>query len=262
MAAATNPLSYNAYIQQMGVLAVYGVQNVAGVDQFVDAPIELSIPNMLNYAELRIQRDLDMLATRTNNLYTLTIGVATLSLPVDDFIVIETLKIKQDVGPVDPAVSGPMVPVSLEYMQNVYGTLSTPGTPRFFCMYGSDFGDNSNTQMNIVINPIPDYAYQVFVTGIARAPSLYKSASAGPADTAYTYISSYYPDLLTMASMIYITMLQRNFGAVGDSPEMGMTYEKQYQALRIGAIQEENRRKQMGSAWSGYSTPVSATPTR
>ena len=27
---------------------------------------------------------------------------------------------------------------------------------------------------------------------------------------------------------------------------MGITYEKQYQALRIGAIAEENRRKQLG----------------
>jgi hypothetical protein len=68
--------------------------------------------------------------------------------------------------------------------------------------------------------------------------------------------------LLVIASMIYITMYQRNFSATSDSPDMGMTYEKQYQALRLGAIGEEDRRKQMGSAWSAYATPTSATPTR
>jgi hypothetical protein len=68
--------------------------------------------------------------------------------------------------------------------------------------------------------------------------------------------------MLMLGSMIYISMFQRNFGVASDTPESGMTYEKQYQALRLGAIAEENRRKLQGSAWSSYSTPTSATPTR
>ena len=93
-------------------------------------------------------------------------------------------------------------------------------------------------------------------------PSLYLNAVTGIADTGYTYISQFLPDMLLMASMIYITMFQRNFGPVADTPESGMTYEKQYQALRLGAIAEENRRKGQASAWSSYSTPTAATPTR
>lgn len=255
----TNPLSYNAYIQAMGILAVYGTTETTGVFAFNDAPISLSVPNMLNYAELRIQRDLDMLSARTSNSYTFTAGSNTFPVPIDDFITIETVKVKETAA---PGLALPMIPVSLEYLQNVFGQLSTPGVPRYFAMVGSTFGDGGDTANNILVGPTPDFAYPFNVHGLARAPSLYKYASAGAADTTYTYISAYYPDMLIMASMIYITMLQRNFGAVGDSPEMGMTYEKQYQIQRVGAIAEENRRKQMGSAWTAYSTPVSATPTR
>jgi hypothetical protein len=68
--------------------------------------------------------------------------------------------------------------------------------------------------------------------------------------------------MLIMASMIYISAFQRNFGPTSDTPESGMTYEKQYQALRLGAIAEENRKKFQCSGWSSYSTPTSATPTR
>jgi hypothetical protein len=68
--------------------------------------------------------------------------------------------------------------------------------------------------------------------------------------------------MLIQASMIYITAFQRNFSATSDDQAMGQTYEKQYQALRLGAISEENRKKFAGSGWSSLSTPVSATPTR
>jgi hypothetical protein len=41
-----------------------------------------------------------------------------------------------------------------------------------------------------------------------------------------------------------------------------VNYEKQYRTLLAGAIAEENRKKGMGSGWSAYSTPATATPTR
>jgi hypothetical protein len=261
MAVATNPLSYNAYIQNMGVLAVYQTLLTAGVYAFVDAPISLSVPQMLNYAELRIQRDLDLLASQAPKTYTLTAGVNVFPLPVDDFVTVQTLEILQTNGATVVDAST-LLPVSKEFIQNCYSGLVSAGTPQYFAMYGDTFGGTGDSLTNILLGPAPNFAYTLRVTGTSRIPSLFKYATNGPADTTYTYISAYYPDLLTLASMIYITMLQRNFGPTSDTPESGMTYEKQYQALRIGAIGEENRRKQMGSSWSAYSTPVSATPTR
>ena len=258
MTVPTNPLSFNSYVTQIGIMAVVQTQNVGGVVQFVDPAAQGILPQLLNYAELRIQRDLDLLASQSSNTYTLTPGVNVFPLPVDDFLTVQTLEVLVSPG----ATPTPLLPVSKEFIQNCYGGLSSAGTPQYFAMYGDNFSSEQDTNTNILLGPPPNFGYTLRVTGTCREPSLYQNAQAGIADTEYTYISSYMPDLLIMASMIYISAFQRNFGPISDSPESGMTYEKQYQALRIGAISEENRRKQMGSGWSSYSTPVSATPTR
>jgi hypothetical protein len=261
MTVATNPLSFNSYIQQMGVLVPVQTTEVAGVYQFSDANLQSAVPQMLNYAELRISRDMNLLAAQSSNTYTLTAGTNVFALPVDDFLTVTTLEICQTSnGSVVNAT--PLLPVSKEFIQNCYSGVASANQPMYFAMYGDDFGDDEDSYTNILLGPCPNYAYSLRVTGTQRSPSLYYSATSGPADTQYTYISAYFPDLLLIASMIYISMYQRNFSATSDNQEMGMTYEKQYQALRLGAIGEEDRRKQMGSAWSAYATPTSATPTR
>jgi hypothetical protein len=235
--------------------------NVAGVNQGVDAAFSELIPNMLNYAELRIQRDLDFLQSQSSNTYALTPGSNTLSIPIDDFLTTQTFEVLQTSGAT--VVNGtPLLSVSKEFIQNVYAGMASAGTPQYFAMVGDTFGSGGNTAMNIMLGPTPNYPYPVRVTGTIRMPSLYKYAVAGVADTAYTYISEFLPDMLVMASMIYISAFQRNFGPTSDTPESGMTYEKQYQALRLGAITEENRKKFQASGWSSYSTPTAATPTR
>jgi hypothetical protein len=261
MTASTNPLSYNAYIQAIAGMAVYGAIETAGVWAFTDAPPQLQVPNMLNYAELRIQRDLDLLAAQSSNLYTLTQGNYILQLPVDDFIIVQRASIVILNGGKTINVA-PLVQVSQEFIQNVYGGAASQGQPEYYAMVGDVFGNGADTYNQIAFGPTPNYAYSMRVHGLIRTQSLYKYAVAGPADTSYTYISSYMPDMLIMASMIYISAFQRNFGVTSDDPAMGMTYEKQYQALRLGAIEEENRKKSQGSGWSSYSTPTAATPTR
>lgn len=260
-APATTPLSYNAYVQQLGILAVEQTSETSGVYSFISAPLQTLLPQALNYAELRIQRDLDFLQARTSNNYTLTSGNSLFSVPINDFLILETLEILQENGST-VVNSSPLTPVSREFIQNCYSGMSQAGTPRYFAMYGDTFGDGANTSTNVLLGPAPNYAFPVRVTGIIRLPSLAQYATSGPADTTYTYISEFLPDLLLMASMIYISAYQRDFSATSDSPEMGQTYEKQYQALRIGALSEENRKHFQGSVWTSYSTPVSATPSR
>ena len=258
---ATTPLSYNAYIQQMGVMAVVVTEETAGVWAGVDAAFNTIVPQMLNYSELRIQRDLDLLNSQTTNNYTLTAGNPILQIPINDFLTLQTFEVTQTNGS-QTVNATPLLPVSKEFIQNCYAGLACAGMPQYFAMVGDNFGDGADTYNKVLLGPPPNYAYTVRVTGTIRTPSLATYATSGPADSEYTYISQFYPDLLILASMIYITMFQRNFGPASDTPESGMTYEKQYQALRIGAIAEENRKKLQGSAWSAYSTPVSATPTR
>jgi len=258
---STNPLSYNAYVQQIGVMAVVLTENVGGVWQGVDAAFNTIIPQMLSYAELRIQRDLDFLSSQGSNQYTLTAGNNTVSIPIADFVTVTNVQIAQ-VANSQVVNTFPLTPTSREFIQNVYGGLQGAGRPKFFAMIGDNFGDGGNTYNNILFGPYPNYAYPIIVTGTSRLPSLATYATAGPADTSYTTISQWFPDMLIMASMIYISAFQRNFSTTSDSPDMGLSYEKAYQALRLGAISEENRKKFAGSGWSSYSTPVSATPTR
>jgi hypothetical protein len=257
-----NPLSFNAYIQQVGVMAVALTAETGGVWGFVDAPLQEIVPMILNYSEGRIQRDLDLLTAKTSNLYTLTAGLDVLQLPINDFIIVEAVQLVQVNGSGAVVNNTPLVQVSNEFMQNVCGGLSASGTPKYWAMIGDAFGDGANTYNQIRVGPPPNYPYSIGVRGIIRTPSLYQNASAGIADTGYTYISTNYPDMLVIASMIYVSAFQRQFSSTSDDPTMPMNYEKQYQALRLGAIAEENRKKGQASAWSGYSTPVSATPTR
>jgi hypothetical protein len=258
---ATTPLSYNLYVQQIGILAVATTAETAGVWAFTDAPLQGIINQALNYAELRIQRDIDFLQAKSSNNYTLTAGIATLSIPINDFLMLETLEIVQSSS---GAVvnSCPLTPVSKELIQNCYAGLSCAGTPRFFAVTGSTFGDGADTNFNVLFGPPPNYAYTLRAYGVIRLPTLATYATSGPADASYTYISQFLPDMLLMASMIYVSAFQRQFSSTSDDPAMAMSYEKQYQALRLGAISEENRKKFLESGWSSYSTPVSATSSR
>ena len=71
----TTPLTYNGYVTQIATLAVVNTTTSGGVVVGVDAAFNSIIPQMLNYAELRIQRDLDLLPLVTSNTsYSLTTG--------------------------------------------------------------------------------------------------------------------------------------------------------------------------------------------
>ena len=259
--SSPNPLSYNQWVQVIGSLAVEQVAESGGVYAFVSAPLQALVAQILNYAEGRIQKDLDLLANQTSNTYTLTPGIAVFPLPIGDFTTVQTLEIvKLSNGQV--VTSCPLTPVSKEFIQNCYSGLTQSSMPRFYAMYGDNFGDEGDSYTNILLGPPPNYGYTLRVTGTATEPSLYTNASNGPADSTYTYISNYYPDLLITASMIMVSAYQRNWSATADDPKMAQSYEAQYEALAAGAKILENRRKGQASSWTAYSTPSAATPTR
>lgn len=256
-----NPLSFNAWVQAVGVLAVAQTQDTAGVWGFIDAPLQNVLPQILSYAEGRIQRDIDAFQASAVNQYTLTVGNNQLTIPIGDFLIIETLELLQTSNGV-VVNSLPMIQVTKEFIQNCYSGVFSSGTPKYFAMYSNPFGEDPNANINILLGPSPNFSYSVNVNGTIRMPSLYQFATPGPADTSYTYISQWLPDLLLVASMIFISGYQRNFSANSDSKDMPVNYEQQYRTLLAGAIGEENRKKGLGSGYSAYSTPATATPTR
>lgn len=253
MTSPTNALSYNLYVAAITNLAVVDAPTlVSGVATTDDPNFQALIPNMLDYAELRIQRDMDLLPLETSRTYTLSSGVNTLPLPVADFVTVRTIE----------ANGVPLLPVSKEFIQNCYGSGSTLGSPTYFAMYGGDSATAGNTSNIILVGPPPAGAYGVTVTGTTRAPSLYLNATTPLAASAFTFISQWLPDLLVQASMIYLSLYQRNYLPTSNDPQMMGAFEQQYQTLMGAARTEELRKRFSASAWSSTPTSVAATPTR
>jgi hypothetical protein len=261
----TTPLTYNGYVTQIATMAVVGYQTVTNSSSNqivvgVDPAFNAIIPQMLNYAELRIQRDLDLLPSSTvNTAYSLTTGNNQISISSNDFVTVQTISIT------DGTAKIPLLPSSKEFLQNVYNDSSVTGEPAYFAMFGGDAATGGNTSNNIIVGPYPDANYPLTITGTVRLQTLYPTLGVDGYPTTgvgTTFISTNLPDMLIMASMIYISAFQRNFGRESDDPAMAQSYEAQYQVLKQGAIPEEFRKKFEGSAWSSDSVSPAATPTR
>jgi len=228
-------LTYGTYVTQIATLAVVPV----------DDPNYVSIiPSMIDYAELRMQRDIDFLNTSATLPFTNNAGSYELLLtPEYPFVVIE------NIGYLDPdtGYTKQLTPTTKEFIYAVYPNGSSLGVPKYF----APFNDN----LMIIAPAPPNVTNNFVVTGTQRFPTL-------SALNTTTFISQYLPDVFIMASMIYISAYQRNFGKLNDDPQMAITYESQYQALLKGAVIEEARKKFEASAWTSQSPPLAATPTR
>jgi hypothetical protein len=142
----------------------------------------------------------------------------------------------------------PLLPTTKEFLDAVYGSSFTAnrGAPQYFVPFNETL---------FFVGPVPDQAYPVEVVGTYRPNSL-------SATNKSTFISLYLPETFIMASMIYVSAYQRNFGRANDDPQMAMTYESQYQALLKSAVVEEARKKFSASGWSSQSPTPVATPSR
>jgi len=248
----TTPMSYDgsvsgttSYITQMATMAV-----VAETD-----PAFLTIlPQMIVYAELRMYRDLDFLFTSgSTTAYSLTAGSRILNVAADTFpygtlVVPEQINVL--VGSTNPDLADrvPLLPTTKEFLDAVYGSGATAnrGVPQYWVPF-DDY--------TFLVGPYPDQGYTVELVGTYRPASL---SATNPT----TFISTNLPDVMIMASMVYISAYQRNFGRMNDDPQIAISYESQYQALLKGAMVEEARKKFEASGWSSQSPSPIATPTR
>lgn len=230
----------NSYIDQIATMAVVAVNDPAYVT---------ILPQMITYAENRMYRDLDFLFTSiATTAYGLTAGNRQIAVPSGTFVVPEQINVLVGSSNPDLATRTPLLPTTKEFLDAVYGSgaVSNRGVPRYFCPF-DDY--------TFLVGPYPDQSYTCEIIGTYRPDSL-------SATNTTTFISLFLPDLFIMASMIYISAYQRNFGRANDDPQMAVTYESQYQALLKSAALEENRKKFEAAAWSSQSPSFVATPTR
>jgi hypothetical protein len=236
----TTGLTYSQYVTQIATLAVVEQSN---------AEFQIILPQMITYAENRIYRDLDFLFTSTNITgYSLTTGNRSLTIPEGTIVVSEQINVITPVGTSDPDLGNriALLPTTKEFLDQVYGDSSYRAIPQYYCA----FNDNL-----FLFGPFPDANYSVEIVGTYRPASLSSTNTS-------TFISLYLPDLFIMASMIYVSGYQRNFGRANDDPQMAVTYESQYKALLTGAAVEEARKKYEASGWSSQSPSPVATPSR
>lgn len=232
----------NSYKTQIATMAVVAEDDPAFVT---------ILPQMITYAENRLYRDLDFLFTSiaTTN-YGLTVGSRQINVPAGTFVVPEQINLITPAGTSSPndGTRVPLLPTTKEFLDQVYGSglSANRGQPKYFCPF-DDY--------QFLVGPYPDAAYTCEIVGTYRPESM---SATNPT----TFISLYLPDLLIMASMIYISAYQRNFGRANDDPQMAITYESQYQVLLKSAMSEENRKKFEAAAWSSQSASSTATPTR
>jgi hypothetical protein len=248
----TTPMSYNgsvsgttSYVTQMATMAVVAETDPAFVT---------ILPQMIVYAELRMYRDLDFLFTSgVSTAYNLTAGSRTLNVPAETFplgtlVVPEQINVL--VGSIDPdtATRVPLLPTTKEFLDAVYGSGASAnrGVPQYWVPF-DDY--------TFLVGPYPDQSYTVELVGTYRPASLSVTNQT-------TFISLNLPDIMIMASMVYISAYQRNFGRMNDDPQMAISYESQYQTLLKGAGVEEARKKFEAAGWSSQSPSTFATPTR
>lgn len=223
------------------------VANIALVNP-IDAAFQAAIPTMINYAEMRIYRELNLLETVTrNDSNTLTSNSRTFTVPAE-FVVVEGMNvITPETAPsADAGVRNPLTLVTREYLDNIWPSSAGVAVPRVVAQIN---------QSTYVVGPPPDAGYRVEVIGTIRPTPL------SPTNTE-TFLTRHLQDLLIAASMVWVTGYQRNFGAQGNDPQYASSWEGQYQIAFKSANVEELRKKWSADAWTPKQPNPIAEPKR
>ena len=229
----TTGLNYSQYVDQIANLAIVPT---------TDPNFQILTPQMITYAENRIYRDLDLLSTVTTYTQAATAsGVRNVTIPQGTFVTIQNVN-----ALTNTTTRNPLLPVTKEFLDNVWGASTNSALPKYFALL------NDTT---LIFGPWPNAIYPLEIIGTIRPDSLSSTNTT-------TFISLYLPDLFIMASMVFISAYQRNFGRQSDDPQMAMSYEAQYQTLLKGAMVEEVRKKFESVGWTSMSPSPVATPTR
>ena len=242
-------LTYTTYVSALSTLTAIDSSN---------AQFTAILPSTIDYAEQRIYRELDMLVenvadssgqtTALNRNFTIPTASGT-------FQVITAVNVITPASTApDSGTRNPLIPVSREVLDATWPSTTNAGVPEEFC-YFSQTAAIGGSQPGLLFGPWPDTTYRVEVIGKIIPAAL---SSTNPT----TFLSLYLPDLLLMASQIYMANYMKDFGAVSDDPKSAVTYEAQYQALKASAIEWEARKRFAGGSWTSKTLEPMAVAQR
>lgn len=232
-------LTYDTYVTSLANLLVVPV---------TDAGFVAALPNIIDDAEQRCYRDLDLLATiNRDSTGMLTAGNRNFTYP-SPFVVTEDINVITPAGTVDPesGTRNSLLPASKEMLDVLFPSAIASSIPQYFAMI---------TQSTIIVGPWPDASYQVEIVGTIRPAPISLSNQT-------TFLSLNLPDLFLAASLIFGAGYQKNFSEMGDQPQSLSSWEAHYQMLLKSALTEETRKKFSSEGWSSKTPDPVATPPR
>lgn len=215
-----------------------------------DANYVVALPNIIDDAEQRIYRELDLLATITRDTSgALTANSRNFTFP-QHFVVSESINVFTPAGTTNHRHQ--LIPVSREWMDAVWpnedaGSCCGSATvPEYYAMI---------TDQQIIVGPPPGDAFTVEVIGTIRPTPL-------SATNTTTYLTLYLPDLFLCEALIFGFGYMQNFGGMTDDPRSSVSWNAHYQDLWQSANVEENRKKYASQAWTPKQPAPLATPPR
>ena len=236
-------MNYSSYVTTMQTMLV--VNDASG-----QSYLNNILPNIIDYAELRMYRDLQLLNTVVGVDATLATGTRTLTIPTPaggTFVVVEDLEVytpytaTQTTGKANQCQR-----VSKEMLLAVWPDPSKQDVPSVWANV-----DNST----ILLGPVPDQNYPALVYGTYRPAPLSSTNTT-------TVLTNLFPDIFVVASMIFGSGYQRDFSPAGADPQMPVNWEQQYQTLMKGANVEEFMKKSQSQGWTPYVPAPIANPPR
>ena len=197
---------------------------------------EIFIPDCIQYSEKRIYRELDVIDTVWMSEATLTPGNRLFVPPPARYGSYITYQGMNIVIP-NPLQRIQLQPVSLSYLNAVWGTPNNSGVPHYFGVFRQD---------SVIVGQWPDKAYTIEVLGTYRPEPL-------SATHPETYLTQYLPDLFLAASVVFASGYMKDFGSQADAPQQSQSWENQYQLLSKSANLETLRQKYAGPGWTSLS---------
>lgn len=218
---------YSDLMIALGDLLEYPIVAPTTINPSSDPSFNAIIPRMIDYAENRMRRDIDILAAIvTDSSGNLTPNNRLFPLPGNGaFLVVS------QITPIINGVRQPtMTPVSREFIDSAWPAdqaPSSPSVPYLFCRRDA---------ASILVAPPPDANYPIEVVGTQPLTQL---SPANPQN----WFSLWVPDVYLAAAMIFMSGFNRDFSAQADDPKISQSWENQYGILLKGALTEELRKK-------------------
>lgn len=232
-------LTYSTFTTSLANMIVVGLD---------DPNYTLALPNIIDDAEQRLYRELDLLSTRVTATGPLVANNRKFTLPTGNgtFVVVEQFNVITPAGVTDPdqGTRNPLNPCSKEYLDAIWPSAANAGVPDLFAPIN---------QTDWIVGCWPDAAYTVEVVGTIRPAPL-------SATNQTTFLSVYLPDVFLAAALVMAAGYQLNFSAAGDNPQAGVTWESHVKTLLDSAKVEEIRKKFGSQGWTSMAPDPIATP--